>query len=916
MGMCRRTPSMEDEKRRLQSHLRSRNISVWDEEEKTAPINKTSRWEITPRTATQSKRLKWDQTPLGLIRVEDDSVHRSRGAENRWDKSGSSEGLLLKYAEMPLREINLCLPSRGYRKYNLEIGQEEILESLAHTDLPEIKSEERDFFSPIFRGENEAEAMAYRGLLLVKNGDSKMRRHGKRMLVRNKSVDDVLEKLVLLCMSLDLEVAEKTRMVELMKEILEANRGHLGYRRELMFVLASYADSYPLRKTSLECFGLFFDSRVEPLVEVFEEDISSPEIHIREAVSKVFGAYAVHHGFEGAKALLEALSASTRYETRNTCIRTVISICTFLGKSVLQALDSVLELLSGLLLDMDRLIRVDSCNALSVVFNLIKPYRSTRTSSVFFLLRKQALSAHGTEFDAILRSMSFLCIENKDFAEITYRLLKTVGARSSTEIKVFERICGSIDPEEARGYFKGLLPIAFSQNPEASRPFIVSLCVHMCRHSDISQIILRHYGDPRLVNVISEIFSKARDLDLDDVDAAAYYDSLLAALRSGNEVTLRLLEPLVNKKFLRPNFVQTLVQEGMKWFRNPDPTVRTRGLAVVKELSMFMDRKDVVYCGCILFENLSEPDKHVLSFVLRALCSLYNSHRFKGAGEIVPGILPVLKAGDARTSEAAVALLRSVCANASGECHGISSREWLRIAYELVDVLASWSESTRAGTVETLGLISRFVGPQEILNILMDNLQSGDRHQRTGSALGVSIVAEYNGIFSVLPTLLTDYAIPDTNMKYGILKSVLCIYQRVGDKGRDYVHAIIPLIEDALTDDDPMYRNIGLNVVRSVVSSYRAPVIDTEIIVHLLNLMWINVLDYTPQIRLSFDECIEAMSSVLGSDYLHKYVVQGLFHPARRVRERYQDVFRIMQRSDSTALSAFFLAEERPPWAI
>jgi splicing factor 3B subunit 1 len=596
---------MEEEKRRHRDHLKKR-ISAWGNDEDPLPPGGTNKWEITPRTATQSKRLKWDQTPLGLVKIEDDCVHRSRSAENRWDVGNMSETQLLKYAEMPLREINLCLPNKGYKKYNLEIGLEEAVESLTHTDLPEIKSEERDFFSPMFIAGNEAEIAIYRGLLLVKNGDSKMRRHGRRMLVRSKETNGILEKIVLLCMSLDLEVPEKARMVELVKELLGKNRD-VGYKRELMFIMASYLDHRMLKKTVLECFGLFFGTGIEPLIEIFEEDASSPEPHIREAVSKVLGAYAVYHKLEGTRELLEALAANHRYEVRSTCVKALISIFVLLGLSVLPDLDFVLGLLSKLLLDTSRLIRVDACNAMSVLFNLIKPYRDTRTNGMFFLLKRQALGAHGMEFDAIVRTMSFLCIDNQDFAEITYKVLRAAGGKGSTEVKVFEKLCDKIEPDEAKEYFRSLLSAIFSQNMEIHKSFAISLCVSMCRHSEIPSAILGYYREPRLMDMVSDIFSRVSDLG--DADTALYYESVLAALRGGSEVALRLLEPLVNKKSLRPKFVWMFIQEGARWFKSPEVATRIRGLVVVKELAMFMERRDIVYCGCILFESLGSPTR-------------------------------------------------------------------------------------------------------------------------------------------------------------------------------------------------------------------------------------------------------------------------------------------------------------------
>lgn len=239
-------------------------------------------------------------------------------------------------------------------------------------------------------------------------------------------------------------------------------------------------------------------------------------------------------------------------------------------------------------------------------------------------------------------------------------------------------------------------------------------------------------------------------------------------------------------------------------------------------------------------------------------------------------------------------------------------REWLRIAFELANSLTSWSRTTRKKAIEALGHISRVVGPQDVLNILMDTLESEDKHQRTGASLAICVVGEYNGAFSVLPTLLSDYAVPSAVMQQGILKAVGYMFQRI-DTMHSYAYSILPAVEDAMTDEDPGYRSLGLMVIRHMVMGYNAPRIDTELLVHLLNLAWMNILDFTPLVRHSFDECMEAFVTVLSSQVVYKYVLQGLFHPAKAVRERYHDVFEIMKRFDSTTLSQCFLVED-PPW--
>jgi splicing factor 3B subunit 1 len=54
---------------------------------------------------------------------------------------------------------------------------------------------------------------------------------------------------------------------------------------------------------------------------------------------------------------------------------------------------------------------------------------------------------------------------------------------------------------------------------------------------------------------------------------------------------------------------------------------------------------------------------------------------------------------------------------------------------------------------------------------------------------------------------------------------------------------------------------------------------------HLMNLVWPNCFETSPHVIGAVMEAIEAMRVTLGPGTLLSYVLQGLFHPARKVRE-------------------------------
>lgn len=56
---------------------------------------------------------------------------------------------------------------------------------------------------------------------------------------------------------------------------------------------------------------------------------------------------------------------------------------------------------------------------------------------------------------------------------------------------------------------------------------------------------------------------------------------------------------------------------------------------------------------------------------------------------------------------------------------------------------------------------------------------------------------------------------------------------------------------------------------------------------HLMNFVWPNILETSPHVVEAVYGSIEAFRCSLGVQRVLLFVWQGLFHPARRVRERY-----------------------------
>ena len=53
----------------------------------------------------------------------------------------------------------------------------------------------------------------------------------------------------------------------------------------------------------------------------------------------------------------------------------------------------------------------------------------------------------------------------------------------------------------------------------------------------------------------------------------------------------------------------------------------------------------------------------------------------------------------------------------------VSAKEWMRICFELLDLLKAHKKAIRRDTVNTFGYIAKAVGPQDVLSVLLNNLK-------------------------------------------------------------------------------------------------------------------------------------------------------------------------------------------------
>merc|ERR1712001_114301 len=191
----------------------------------------------------------------------------------------------------------------------------------------------------------------------------------------------------------------------------------------------------------------------------------------------------------------------------------------------------------------------------------------------------------------------------------------------------------------------------------------------------------------------------------------------------------------------------------------------------------------------------------------------------------------------------------------------------------------------------------------DVLATLLNNLKVQERQNRVCTTVAIAIVAETCSPFTVLPGLMNEYRVPELNVQNGVLKSLSFLFEYIGEMGKDYIYAVTPLLEDALMDRDLVHRQTACAAIKHMslgVFGFGCE----DALTHLMNFVWPNVFENSPHLVQAFMDAVDGMRVSLGPLAILGYVLQGLFHPARKVREVYWKIYNNMYVGSQDSLVA------------
>ncbi|WOH01094.1 hypothetical protein DCAR_0520473 [Daucus carota subsp. sativus] len=939
-----------------------RQRSWWDDSDGATPWDAVS----TPTPNRQGSR--WDDsdgatpavvTPVGGVGL----ATPTPGAINflsdeQLDSMFPQEGYTI--LDPPIEKLIATPTPMGTPLYAIpeeNRGQQFDLPKELPGGLPFIKPEDYQYFGALLNEQEQEEKLSpdeqkgrkiMKLLLKVKNGTPAQRKTAFRQLTdkaREFGAGQLFSQILPLLMQPALEDQERHLLVKVIDRVLY-QLDHLvrPFVHNILVVIEPLLidQDYYARVEGREIISNLSKAAGLPtMIAAMRPDIDNIDEYVRNTTARAFSVVASALGIPSILPFLKAVCQSKKsWQARHTGIKIVQQIAILIGCAVLPHLRSFVGIVEHGLNDENQKVRTITALSLAALAEASAPYGIESFDSVLKPLWKGIRSHRGKVLAAFLKAIGFIIplmdavyasyytkevmiILIREFQspdeEMKKIVLKVVKQCVSTEGVEADYIRSEILPEFFRNFWVRRMALDRRNYKQ-----LVETTAQLGNKVGVADIVGRIMEDLKdesepyremVMETIEKVLAELGASDIDDRLEELLIDGTLYAFQEQTgadaHVMLNGFSAVVNSlgKRVKPYLPQ--ICGTIKWrLNNNSAKVRQHAADLITRVAVVMkqcqEEQLMGHLGVVLYEHLGEEYPEVLGSLLGALKAIVNtigmSKMTPPIKDLLPGLTPILKNRHEKVQENCIDLVGRI---ADRGAEFIPAREWVRICFELLEMLKAHKKGIRRATVNTFGYIAKAIGPQDVLATLLNNLKVQERQNRVCTTVAIAIVAETCSPFTVLPALMNEYRVPELNVQNGVLKSLSFLFEYIGEMGKDYIYAVTPLLVDALMDRDVVHRQTAASAVKHMALGV-AGLGCEDALVHLMNYVWPNIFETSPHVINAVMEAIEGMRVALGAAVVLNYTLQGLFHPARKVRQVYWKFYNSLYIGAQDALVAAY----------
>ncbi|XP_052767577.1 splicing factor 3B subunit 1-like isoform X1 [Mya arenaria] len=807
-------------------------------------------------------------------------------------------------------------------------------------NLPMMKPDDMQYFDKLLQDvdeealtpEEQKERRIMKLLLKIKNGTPPMRKAALRQVTdkaREFGAGPLFNQILPLLMSPTLEDQERHLLVKVIDRILyKLDDLVRPYVHKILVVIEPLLidEDYYARVEGREIISnLAKAAGLATMISTMRPDIDNMDEYVRNTTARAFAVVASALGIPSLLPFLKAVCKSKKsWQARHTGIKIVQQIAILMGCAILPHLKSLVEIIEHGLVDEQQKVRTITALALAALAEAATPYGIESFDSVLKPLWKGIRQHRGKGLAAFLKAIGYLIpLMDAEYANYYTREVMLILIREFQSpdeemkkivLKVVKQCCAT-DGVEPQYIKDNILPPFFkhfwNQRMALDRRNyrqLVDTTVEIANKVGAAEIIGRVVDDLKdeaeqyrkmVMETIEKVMANLGAADVDSRLEEQLIDGILYAFQeqtTEDVVMLNGFGTVVNAlgKRVKPYLPQ--ICGTILWrLNNKSAKVRQQAADLISRIAIVMktcqEEKLMGHLGVVLYEYLGEEYPEVLGSILGALKSIVNvigmTKMTPPIKDLLPRLTPILKNRHEKVQENCIDLVGRI---ADRGAEFVSAREWMRICFELLELLKAHKKAIRRATVNTFGYIAKAIGPHDVLATLLNNLKVQERQNRVCTTVAIAIVAETCSPFTVLPALMNEYRVPELNVQNGVLKSLSFMFEYIGEMGKDYIYAVTPLFEDALMDRDLVHRQTSMSAIQHMALGVYGFGCE-DALVHLMNYVWPNVFETSPHVVQAFMGAIEGMRVGVGPSKILQYALQGLFHPARKVRDVYWKVY-------------------------
>eukprot|EP00446_Apocalathium_sp_SHHI-4_P012466 CAMPEP_0177202178 /NCGR_PEP_ID=MMETSP0367-20130122/27152_1 /TAXON_ID=447022 ORGANISM="Scrippsiella hangoei-like, Strain SHHI-4" /NCGR_SAMPLE_ID=MMETSP0367 /ASSEMBLY_ACC=CAM_ASM_000362 /LENGTH=1256 /DNA_ID=CAMNT_0018650743 /DNA_START=30 /DNA_END=3800 /DNA_ORIENTATION=- len=819
-------------------------------------------------------------------------------------------------------------------------------------EMPMIKPEDYSYFAPLLSGDNDdnlspeeaKERKIMRLLLKVKNGTPPMRRAALRQLTdgaRGFGPGPLFNQILPLLMSSTLEDQERHLLVKVIDRVLyKLDDMVRPYVHKILVVIEPLLidEDYFARVEGREIISnLSKAAGLATMIATMRPDIDHADEYVRNTTARAFAVVASALGIPALLLFLRAVCQSKKsWQARHTGIKIVQQIAILMGCAVLPHLKQMVDIIAHGLQDEQQKVRTICALALAALAEAASPYGIEAFDTVLRPLWKGICEHRGKGLAAFLKAIGYIIplmdAEHANYytREVMIILIREFSTPDEEMKKIVLKVVKQcvategVEPSYIREdilppFFRNFWVVRMALDRRNYRQLVdttVEIASKVGGADIIGRIVedLKDASEPYRKMVMETIDKVVGNLGVADIDSRLeeqIIDGIVYAFQeqTSDDTTVMLngFGTVVNSLGSRVKPYLPQIAGIIRWRLNtPSARVRQQAADLIARIAVVMkqcgEEQMMGHLGLFLYEYLGEEYPEVLGSILGAMKAIVNvigmTKMTPPIKDLLPRLTPILKNRHEKVQENCIDLVGRI-ADRGAEL--APPREWNRICFDLLELLKAHKKAIRRAAVNTFGYIAKAIGPHDVLSTLLNNLKVQERQLRICTTVAIAIVAETCGPFTVLPALMNEYRVPELNVQNGVLKSLSFMFEYIGEMGKDYIHAVTPILEDALMDRDLVHRQTAAWTIKHLALGVQGLNCE-DALQHLMNYVWPNIFETSPHLIMAVFDAVDGFRVSLGPTKVLQYLLQGLWHPARRVRAVYWRLYNNLYIGSQDAL--------------